>query len=91
MKSLKLHTFCFVTHIYICISFLGKKKMETLYKPNSKMAYSTFDIIHTIKTLYFCLPMGMSGLEKRKNWVALFFPLFYVMLISNGLLWWFKQ
>lgn len=87
MESLKLYTFCFVTHIYIWISFLGKK-METLYKPNSTMAYSTFDIIHTTKTLYFCLPMGMSGLEKRRKYGLLYFFLyFYVMLFSIGLLW----
>ena len=71
---MSMHEITKITHILFCDSYvymhfiLRKTKMETLYKPNSTMAYSTFDIIHTIKTLYFYLPMGMSGLEKRKNY-----------------------
>ena len=57
--------------------------METLHKSNSTKAISPFDIIHTTKTLYLCLPMGMNGLkEKETMGCFIFLFIFFAMIFS---------
>ena len=81
MESLKLHMFCFVTHTCIFISFLGKK-WKHCTNLTQQWLISTFDIMHTTKTLYYCLPMGMSGLEKKRNYGLLYF---FPLLLRNDI------
>lgn len=59
--------------------------METLHKSNSTKAISPFDVIHTTKTLYLCLPMGMNGLKEKETMDCFIFPFiffFFAMIFS---------
>lgn len=58
--------------------------METLHKSNSTKAISPFDVIHTTKTLYLCLPIGMNGLKEKGTMDCFIFPFifFFAMIFS---------
>ena len=78
---MRKHGITKITHVLFCdsylyIHFILRKKMETLHKSNSTMAYFNFWYYAYYQNTLLLLTNGYEWTWKEKKlWVALFFPL----------------